>query len=142
MAHSGSPFSVQDGIDQVGLNDPAGQPGERPNLVPGRSSNPIVGKVDEWYDPTAFALQAPGFIGNLGRNTLVGPKFVDIDLSLAKTTKISERTSIEFRAEAFNVFNHPNFGLPGQILTSGLAGVITNTVGTQRELQFALKFLF
>lgn len=142
MAHSGSPFSVQDGIDQVGLNNPAGQPGERPNLVPGRTSNPLVGRVDEWYDPTAFALQAPGFIGNLGRNTLVGPKFVDVDLSLAKITKISERTSLEFRAEAFNVFNHPNFGLPRQILTSGLAGVITNTVGTQREVQFAIKFVF
>ena len=153
MAHSGSPFSVQDGFDRVGLNNPAGQPGERPDLAAGRSSNPILGTVSEWYDPTAFALQGAGFIGNLGRNTLVGPKFVDFDLSFAKVTKISERTSLEFRAEGFNLFNHPNFGLPGQLLFSGIdakdngipnpsAGVITNTVGTQRELQFAMKFLF
>ncbi len=153
MAHSGTPFSVQDGFDRVGLNDPAGQPGERPDLAPGRSSNPLVGRVNEWFDPTAFALQGAGFIGNLGRNTLVGPKFVDFDLSFAKITKIGERTSLEFRAEAFNLFNHPNFGLPGQLLFSGIdaggngipnpsAGVITNTVGTQRELQFAVKFMF
>lgn len=142
MAHSGSPFSVQDGIDQVGLNDPAGQPGERPNVVPGRSSNPIVGRVNEWFDPTAFTLQPLGEIGNLGRNTLVGPKFFDFDLSLAKVTHIKESMSVEFRAEAFNLLNHPNFGLPVQTLTSSQVGVITNTVGTQRELQFALKFRF
>ena len=48
MAHSGSPFTVQDGFDRVGLNDPAGEPGERPNLVPGRSNNPILGRVNQW----------------------------------------------------------------------------------------------
>jgi hypothetical protein len=59
----------------------------------------------------------------------------------------------EFRVEAFNIFNHPNFGLPGQNLFSGIdqngngipnptAGQITTTVGTARELQFALKFRF
>jgi Carboxypeptidase regulatory-like domain/TonB-dependent Receptor Plug Domain len=151
--HSGSPFSVQDGFDQVGLNDPAGQPGERPDLVPGRSSNPILGLVNEWYDPSAFALQGAGFLGDLGRNTLVGPKFADFDLSLAKITRIKENMSVEFRAEGFNLLNHPTFGLPGQALFSGIdqngngipsptAGQITSTVGTARELQFALKFRF
>ncbi len=152
-ARSGSPFSVQDGFDRVGFNNPAGQPGERPDLVPGRSSNPIVGKVNQWFDPSAFALQGAGFIGNLGRNTLVGPKFVDFDLSLAKTTKIRESMNVEFRVEGFNLLNHPNFGLPAAALFSGIdgsgngtsnpaAGQITNTVGTARQLQFAVKFIF
>jgi outer membrane receptor protein involved in Fe transport len=153
MAHSGSPFSVQDGFDRVDLNDPAGQPGERPDLVPGRSNNPIIGNVNEWYDPSAFALQGAGFLGDLGRNTLFGPKFFDFDLALAKITRIKENMSVELRAEAFNLFNHPNFGLPGQLLFSGIdangdgipnpaAGQITNTINAQRELQFALKFRF
>ena len=141
MAHSGSPFSVQDGFDRVGFNNPAGQPGERPNLVSGRSSNPIVGRVNQWFDPSAFQLQFPGEIGDLGRNTLIGPKFFDFDLSFAKTTRIKENMNVEFRAEVFNLLNHPNFALPGRLL-AGSAGVITSTVSTQRELQFAVKFHF
>jgi len=152
-ARSGSPFSVQDGFDQVGMNDQAGQPGERPNLVSGRSNNPIVGSVSEWYDPSAFALQGAGFLGNLGRNTLTGPKFVDFDLALAKNIQIKENMRIEFRGETFNIFNHPNFGLPGQLLFSGIgpngngipnptAGQITNTISTARQMQFALRFRF
>ena len=153
MARSGSPFSVQNGFDRVGLNDPAGQPGERPNLAPGRSNNPIVGRVNKWYDPSAFVLQGAGFSGNLGRNTLTGPRFVDVDVALAKYVRVSESMGFELRVEAFNIFNHPNFGLPGQNLFSGIdqngngipnptAGQITTTVGTARELQFALKFRF
>jgi hypothetical protein len=153
MAHSGSPFSVQDGFDRVGMNDPAGQPGERPDVVPGRSTNPLIGQVSKWYDPSAFALQGAGFLGNLGRNTLVGPRFVDFDVALAKNIPIKENVRVELQAEAFNILNHPNFGLPGQLLFSGIdqngngipnptAGQITNTVGTSRQLQFALKFRF
>jgi hypothetical protein len=153
MAHSGNPFSVQDGFDRVGLNNPAGTPGQRPNLVPGRSNNPILGQVDQWYDPSAFALQGTGFLGNLGRNTLVGPRLFQLDMALAKTTRVTENTSLQFRIEAFNLFNHPNFGIPGQYLYTGVdqndngipnpnAGRITNTVSSGRELQFALKLRF
>jgi len=153
MAHSGNPFSVQDGFDRVGLNDAAGTPGERPNLVPGRSNNPILGRVDQWYDPSAFALQGAGFIGNLGRNTLIGPKFFEFDMALAKTTRVKENISLEFRVEAFDLLNRPNFGLPGQFLYAGVdqndngipnstAGQITNTVSSARQLQFAFKVRF
>jgi Carboxypeptidase regulatory-like domain/TonB-dependent Receptor Plug Domain len=141
-ARSGSPFSIQDGIDQANLNNPAGQPGERPNLLPEFSNNPIVGKVGEWFNPSAFALQPFGTIGDLGRNTLVGPRFVDLDLSLSKVTPIKENMNLEFRAEAFNIFNHPNFALPNATLTSPLVGQILSTVGTARQLQLALKFNF
>jgi hypothetical protein len=153
MAHSGSPFSVQDGFDRVGFNSPAGEPGERPNLVPGRSSNPIRGRVNQWYDSSAFALQGAGFIGNLGRNTLVGPKFFDLDMAVGKTTRVTEKSSVEFRVEGFNLFNHPNFAIPGQLLYTGAdqngngianpnAGQITSTVSSARQLQFALRVRF
>ena len=59
----------------------------------------------------AFLKQATGF-GNAGRNILTAPGFEDIDFSVAKTTTIKERASLQFRAEAFNLFNHPNFGQP------------------------------
>jgi len=152
-ARSGTPFGLQIPFDQVGLNDPAGQPAERPNLVPGRSNNPILHNVNQWYDPTAFSLQPSGELGDLGRNTLVGPRFVSFDLGLAKNTRIGETMNVELRFEAFNILNHPNFGLPNQSIFSGVgpgnvgivnptAGQITTTVGTSRQLQVALKFSF
>ena len=119
----------------------------------GSSNNPIIGTVNKWYDPSAFALQPAGTLGNLGRNTLTGPRLVDLDFSLVKSTRLGEKVNAEFRVETFNLFNHPNFGLPNPILFSGVApngsgipnpgaGQITSTLGTSRQLQFALKVQF
>jgi hypothetical protein len=89
--------------------------------------------------------------GNLGRNALIGPNFRDVDLSLTKTTKITERLSNEFRLEVFDLFNHPNFGNPNLTATTAAGntfGVISSTriptgdAGGSRQLQFALKFIF
>jgi hypothetical protein len=87
--------------------------------------------------------------GNMARNAIEGPGFFDLDLSAIKTTKITERISTEFRVEAFNLTNTPNFGLPGRTLTSPASlGVITSTrfpvgdSGSSRQIQFALKLLF
>jgi hypothetical protein len=86
--------------------------------------------------------------GNLGRNTIIGPSFVDTDLSIIKNTKISERVSSEFRVEAFDLFNHPNFGNPNLSVGSTTFGVITSTrfpigdFGSSRQLQLALKLIF
>jgi hypothetical protein len=91
------------------------------------------------YDPSAFALQGAG---NLGRNTLIGPRFLELDMALAKTTRVRENMSLEFRTEAFNLFNHPNFGLPDPFLFTGVAGRITSTVSSARQLQFACKVRF
>ena len=88
--------------------------------------------------------------GNLGRNALIGPGFSNLDFSLTKTTKITERLSNEFRIEAFDLFNHPNFGNPGtsaQVPSSSF-GVIQSTrgptgdSGSSRQIQFATKFIF
>jgi len=167
FVHSGNPFSVVDNFDRADLNDAAGIGGqERPDLVPGRSNNPILGKVGKWYDASAFQLQAPGSLGDLGRNTLIGPQYADLDMELAKTTHITERLTMQLRAEVFNILNHPNFGLPDPTLYTGPAcvgyptipglnlncpgaglpsptsGQIVNTVSASRQLQFGLKLLF
>jgi hypothetical protein len=86
--------------------------------------------------------------GNLGRNTIIGPSFLDTDLSIIKNTKITERVSTEFRVEAFDLFNHPNFGDPNLSVGTSTFGVITSTrfpigdFGSSRQLQLALKLLF
>ena len=153
--NSGLPLSVYDGADDVGYTG-SGNP--RPNYVAG--CNAQVGKVNEWFNPACYALQAPGTLGNVGRNTLVGPGTAQVDLALTKDTaipKISEAFRVQFRAEAYNLFNHPQFGQPGNTVFSSIAsptspnGVINPTAGiistiapnsSGRQIQLGLKFLF
>jgi len=154
-ANTGLPFNISDGIDQVGYQN-SGTP--RPNYVPGCQVS--VGQVSEWFNPACFALEAPGTLGNTGRNTGRGPNFVDADFAVLKDTKLTEAFRMQFRAEFFNVLNHTNFALPasavfvagtaGQCTASGAgcgnlnasAGKITSIVGTARQIQFALKLVF
>jgi hypothetical protein len=86
--------------------------------------------------------------GNLGRNALTGPNFVNADLSVVKNTKLNERMTVQVRAEAFDVLNHPNFGNPNLNVQSSSFGRITGTrfptgdFGSARQLQLALKLQF
>src|SRR5882724_3764268 len=88
--------------------------------------------------------------GNMGRNSIIGPGFNNVDFSLIKKTKINERFSHEMRFEAFDILNHPNFGQPGRGVQVGSTtfGVISNTrfatgdSGSSRQLQFAMKLKF
>jgi hypothetical protein len=111
-----------------------------------------LGTPDLYFDPCSFALQQAGFLGNLGRNTLISPGVATVDFSLAKTfgvAAISEDFKIEFRSEFFNLLNHPNFGLPVRTMFSsgatqprGDAGRITGTNTTGRQIQLGLKLTF
>ena len=107
--------------------------------------------------PAGAAFQVPvdatgkiWHFGNLGRNSLIGPRFSNTDFSVTKTTKITERMSLQFRTELFDIFNHPNFGNPGLFVAFGSTSFsqITNTrfpggdFGTSRQAQLALKLLF
>jgi hypothetical protein len=86
--------------------------------------------------------------GNLGRDAIVGPNFLNTDFSVTKNTKLTERFNLQFRAELFDLFNHPNFGNPVLTATSGSFGIITSTrfptgdFGSSRQTQFSLKLLF
>jgi hypothetical protein len=146
--HSGTPYSVYDGIDQanVGAGGAAAN-AERPDLVPGASSNPTGIRKSALgvfgFDPSAFQLQPSGVFGNLGRNTLVASGVREVDFSLAKNTKITERTSTQLRLDIFNLANHTNFGFPNASLAAGAAeGQITSTATTSRQLQLSAKFIF
>ena len=124
----------------------------RPDLVPGRTADDITkGLISGYFDRTAFAAPAFGTFGNLGRNVLRGPGYVNLDFSMNKETKINEDLTIQFRAETFNTLNHPNYALPatGVFTLSGgntaynpTAGRITATAAAARQIQFALKFIF
>ncbi len=128
---------------------------DRPDLLPGRNNgNIILGGPVRYFDPTAFALEPAGFLGNAGRNILRGPGLANFDFSLVKDTAIpmmGESGRLEFRAEFFNLLNHANFGMPNRTVFAGTqnteaplatAGVINSTSTAPRQVQFALKLLF
>ncbi|MBI4459182.1 MAG: hypothetical protein HY648_03860, partial [Acidobacteria bacterium] len=142
---------------------------ERPDLLPGYSNNPIKGATAGcagvaagrelggpglYFDPCAFGLPEPGTVGTAttGRNTIIGPRTVNLDLSLQKNFILDSRRNLQFRAEFFNLANHANFASPTvQGLTifrnargtrNPSAGRLTSTSGSPRQIQFALRLTF
>ena len=98
-------------------------------------------------NPLDFVNQGNAF-GNLGRNTIIGPGFSNLDLALIKDVTIKENLKLEFRTDAFDVLNQANFGQPGTTLGSSTFGLITNTrfppgdSGSSRQLQLSLRLSF
>jgi hypothetical protein len=147
---SGFPLTPQVGANVSGTGDTDNP--DVPNHNPAFSGPVILGtdgfkKSGHYYNPAAFSLPLSGTFGNVQRGELTGPRLITFDTSLFKKIDISERFSLQFRAEAFNIFNHANFGEPNAVNFQGnnissSAGVITNTATTSRQIQFALKLIF
>ena len=119
----------------------------RPNYIPGCDKNvsgSSVSKVTEWFNTSCFAAPSDWTFGNEPRvdASLRQQGIVNFDFAVFKKTSIGERLNVEFRAEFFNLFNHPQFGPPNGTLTSATFGEVTNTVNLPRLIQFGLKFAF
>jgi Carboxypeptidase regulatory-like domain len=136
---SGYPFTVIDtrdpSVDTVADNDRTDVL-RNPNL-PSDQRTP-----NRWFDTSAFVRFSPPNFGNAGRNILFTDGIVNFDLGLAKDFKFGEERKLEFRWEIFNVFNHPNFGVPVNDLNSPSFGRVLRTMTSERQMQFGLKFLF
>jgi len=148
---SGRPFSITDsqGGTIYGANSYA-------QFVAGKSASDAKlegrtqDRLDRYFDTSVF--EAPPLIGNgrgfgnVGRNILTGPGQANFDMNLKKSfalPQISDASNMEFRAEFFNVFNHANFGNPGNArATPATFGQITTTTVAPRIIQFALKYQF
>lgn len=155
-ARTGNPINVTLAGD-TSLTDDRPQ---RPSLVPGMNPNlpngrPRVQEVQEWFNIAAFATPTTGTFGNVGRNSLYGPAFIVLNGNVSRLFDLpGEGKSMEFKADAFNLFNTPNLGTPGLQLASasgdqGNFGVIKATVGTNgvvgtngRRLQLSLLLRF
>ena len=162
-AQSGRPVPI------VSANDTSALPNDnfntrsnfhqRPDLVPGK--DPINSNWESAPDSigylkgVAFKQPADGTFGTLGRNAIFGPKFWNVDFALSKSTQIFDRLNLQFRAEFFNIFNHPNFALPNFFVNPGAdkQGLITQTPdqaqtnpglggGGPRVVQLGLKLIF
>jgi hypothetical protein len=158
IIQSGFPFTPLVGFNASGNGDSRAP--DRVSLNPNFSGDPIIGTPGQWFTPGAFLVPCTpgvtvntlpncpalrGTYGNAGRDILRGPGLGSFDTSVFKTTKITERLNLQFRAEAFNVLNRTNLGMPviSTFTSSGAvspsAGLITYTATSSRQLQFGLK---
>src|SRR6185312_1981226 len=97
---------------------------QRPDLVPGVSIYPAHQTINQWFNPAAFAVPAPGTWGNLGRYVGRGPGYFEMDTALQKQARITERVRIILGAQAFNILNHPIYGDPrANVASKGTFGV-------------------
>jgi hypothetical protein len=105
---------------------------------------PIDQKLNNYFNLNAFSLPNPYTLGNSGRLLpyLRGPGAVNLDFSVYKNIPIRERLHMQFRAEAFNILNHPQFDVPNTVIGSTQAGIISAQVNRPRDIQLALKLLF
>jgi outer membrane receptor protein involved in Fe transport len=139
-AQSGLPHTptLQSSVSNAG--------GSRPDLLGDpRLDNPTR---DRWFNTSfdesgaVWGIPQQFTFGNAGRNILRGPGRVNLDLSLFKDIAITERVSLQYRAEFFNLFNTPQFGLPNDSIGNANAGTITSIVGNPRQVQMGLRLAF
>jgi len=98
--------------------------------------------IQRYFDITAFEAPRPGTFGNGGRNTIIGPGINNWNFSLLKNTVVGEKKTLQFRAEFFNGFNHPQFFAPGNSVSSPATFGRINSARSPRSIQFGLKFNF
>jgi hypothetical protein len=144
---SGFPFTPQLGFNPTNNGDSRNP--IRPSLNPDFHGRTIEGGPTHYFNPEAYIVPPDGTYGNAGRNSLIGPGLAELDASVKKLTPLTERATLQFRAEFFNVLNHTNFGTPNEVIYSAAgstpsptAGVITSTSSTSRQIQFGVKLLF
>ena len=146
LAKSGTPFDVISGSDGEGFGNVDGSPGDRPNIL----DPALLGRSVDDPDTAAQRLPASAFsfiqptetAGTLGRNTFRKDGIFNVNLGLSKQWVLVGDAALLFRAEALNLFNHPQFAEPGFQLTSPNFGQITNTLNDGRAFRFGLEFRF
>jgi hypothetical protein len=128
---------------------------DRASYAPGYGpDNAVLGRVDQWFDPNAFALQPAGTFGNTGRGDFIGPNLRTLDVALSKRAgfkKLGGDGRLEFRIEAFNLLNRANFGAPALVAFAGAAdgeaplstfGRISTTITSARQIQLGIRASF
>lgn len=133
---SGAPLTVNISSDQANIG--AG-PAQRPNVSADPNNGPQT--PQQWFNTSVFSLPALYTFGNAPRNAVIGPGLEEFDFSLQKDIVVKEPLRVEFRAEAYNALNHPNFNIPNRTAFTPNFGSISSAQDS-RQLQFALKLLF
>jgi hypothetical protein len=135
--YSGLPFTVVSGTDR----SRSGIGNDYADVI-GNPAAPGTNQVQEFFNTAAFTQAIIGTFGNVGRNSLRGPAFFDVDTSVFRNFNLTERYRLQFRAEAFNTENRPNFQNPNATVSSGVTFGRITAANDPRVLQFALKLVF
>jgi hypothetical protein len=138
--NSGAPFNAFAGGDIANTGGP-GQRAQRTGIAPFDSPGFSQSRL-QWINPAAFTQPAAYTFGNERRNDLVGPRYDNFDVNLSKSWRLFDGSSLQFRSEFFNIFNHTNLSNPDNTVTDGSFGQILSAAGSGREVQFALKIMF
>jgi hypothetical protein len=137
---SGVPQTLSIGQDNASTGN---QGTDRPNYTGIGNGYAAEQTPSRWYDPASFSKPAAGTFGNVGRGTMITPHFRALDFAIHKNFRMPwEGHALQFRAEAFNVLNHPSWGAPGGNTSSSNFGVISSTSIPMRQLQMGLKYSF
>jgi hypothetical protein len=159
VLQSGSPFTMFDpaGGSAYALASPSSTATFAPGFGCGNalSSGNIQSRLPNWVKAAAYTTDPPATLsngapsdgtlyGNTPRNCIIGPPQKNVDLTVGKTFKLGEKQNLRFRADFFNLFNHPSFANPAATSVSAAGGLapITSVVGTPRLIQFSLKYSF
>jgi hypothetical protein len=165
ILQSGAPFTMYDpagGTAYALASTPSStstfSPGFNCGTAPSHGN--VESRLANWVNPLAYVPDPKATLsdgtasdatvyGDTPRNCLIGPPQKNVDLTLSKMFKLSERQSLRFRTDFFNLFNHPSFAIPAATSVSPIVGgtggglaPITSTVGTPRLIQFSLKYSF
>jgi hypothetical protein len=136
-AQSGAPFTVNISSDQANIGP---GPAQRPNAFGDPNAGPKA--PGAWFKTTAFSLPALYTFGNEPRNSVIGPGLAEFDISFQKEIPLlHESNRLQFRAEAYNLLNRPNFNIPNRTAFTANFGTISSAQDS-RQLQFALKLIF
>lgn len=151
--YTGFPLTVYAGRNYSGTFEGRDRVDTAGDPYAGTSSTITPGGYVQWLSPAGFAFPANGTFGNEVRNSIRGPRFGDVDLSVFKTTSITERLKAQLRLEMFNIFNRTNLANPNTTLSSGSFGRISTTIGDANgargigagepfNIQLGLKLIF
>lgn len=137
--HSGQPFTPTLGVSSANTG------AARPSLLRDGNLPSDERSVQNWFDKTAFYSPAPYSYGNAGRNILFAPGAANVDFSTFKRfslARLHEASELQVRAEFFNLFNHPQFGVPNSRVDIAQGASITSLSTPMRQMQFGVKLLF
>ena len=139
---TGMPFTVSVFGDTANSGTVLGENPIRANLTGQPLYGPGTHSAAMWFNPAAFSTPSAFTFGDAGRNSMYGPHLQTLDLALSRSFSVREKTSLQFRAEAFNALNHTNLGTPNRFVNEPQFGTVTMAMTPGREMQLSARLSF
>jgi hypothetical protein len=142
QAQSGMPLTISVFGDTANSGTVLGENPIRANVTGQPVFGPGTRTAAKWFNPAAFAAPPAYTFGNAGRNSVYGPPMQTLDIALARTFRLTEKASFQFRGEAFNALNKVNMGTPNRFVNTPQFGTITMAMTPGREIQLSARVSF